>query len=60
VHKLFRNYNIQIVDKIMEIQELRNLFDCERGQIVDARLAGVSVTETVLLLGVSRAESDSF
>jgi len=29
--------------------------DIQRGQIVDARLAGASVTKTATLLGVSRA-----
>jgi transposase len=32
-----------------------NLPDFERGQVVDARLTGVSVTKTTTLLGVSRA-----
>jgi hypothetical protein len=60
MHKLIRDYNIQRVDKIMEIQKLSNLFDSERGQIVDARLAGASMTNIVPLLGVSSTESDSF
>jgi transposase len=33
----------------------RDLSDCERGQIVGARLAGASMIKTATLLGVSKA-----
>jgi hypothetical protein len=34
---------------------MRDLFDFERGQIIGERSAGISVTKTTTLLGVSRA-----